>query len=157
MKPTGRIGLLTVIMFLTLTGCGVERVMTIESDPPGALVYLNDAEVGRTPLQRDFTWYGKYDVVLRKDGYEPLQAKTDVNAPWWQWVPFDFFADLWPGRLTDRQHLRYSLTPASTRPANANDLIERGRELQSELQYGEERVITKRTTRPSTTKSKKAP
>src|SRR5436190_9742910 len=93
---------LTLIMLVTAGGCGVEREMTIESDPPGALVYLNDTEVGRTPLKKDFTWYGKYDVVLRKDGYEPLQAKTDVNAPWWQWVPFDFFAELSPVRLTDR-------------------------------------------------------
>ena len=28
--------------------------MTIHSNPEGALVYLNDQELGRTPLTRDF-------------------------------------------------------------------------------------------------------
>jgi len=148
---------LTYITLLTVAGCGVERVMTIDSDPPGALVYLNDTEVGRTPLKRDFTWYGKYDVILRKEGYQPLQAKTDVNAPWWQWVPFDFFAELSPVRLTDRQHLHYALTPASTQPADANALIDRARNLQTELQFGEERVITKRIPKPSTSTTTTAP
>src|SRR5437764_10189512 len=124
MNPRVRFAALTLITLLPLAGCGVERVMTIDSNPPGALVYLNDTEVGRTPLKRDFTWYGKYDVVLRKEGYQPLQAKTDVTAPWWQWVPFDFVAELSPIRLTDRQHLSYALTPASTQPANPADLID---------------------------------
>ncbi|MGZ3388170.1 MAG: PEGA domain-containing protein, partial [Isosphaeraceae bacterium] len=45
-------------------GC-VEQTMTIQSDPPGALVYMNDQELGRTPLTKDFTWYGDYDVQVR--------------------------------------------------------------------------------------------
>src|SRR5258706_9997592 len=54
-----------------VAGC-VERTMTIKSDPPGALVYLNDREIGRTPVTRDFTWYGDYQVEIRKDGYESV-------------------------------------------------------------------------------------
>ena len=39
----------------------------VQSDPPGALVYLNGEEVGRTPLAHDFLWYGNYDVELRSE------------------------------------------------------------------------------------------
>lgn len=47
-------------------GC-VERTITITSEPSGALVHLNDEEVGRTPLTVPFTFYGVYDVRLEMD------------------------------------------------------------------------------------------
>ncbi len=50
-----------------LTGC-VERTITVTSDPSGALVYLNDTEIGRTPVTVPFTFYGTYDVRLEHDG-----------------------------------------------------------------------------------------
>src|SRR5262245_38992736 len=65
----GRIGL--ILSAVLLAGC-VRRTMTIESDPPGALVYMNNQEVGRTPVTREFIWYGFYDVQLRRDGYKTL-------------------------------------------------------------------------------------
>ena len=63
-------------------GCA-RRQVTVTSNPSGALVYLNDREVGRTPFTTDLVWYGTYDVVLRKEGYETLHKRTRVNAPWW--------------------------------------------------------------------------
>ena len=55
-------------------GCGVERTLQIESNPPGALVHLNGEEVGRTPMRKAFVWYGTYDVQLRKDGDLPAMG-----------------------------------------------------------------------------------
>src|SRR5688572_32912678 len=91
-------------------GC-VRRSLTVTSDPPGALVHLNGQEFGRTPVTRDFTWYGTYDVDLRKEGYQTRQTRGKVIAPWWQWVPFDLAAELFP--LTDRRQLHYALEPVS--------------------------------------------
>src|SRR5688500_18580755 len=54
-------------------GC-VVREMVIDSEPRGALVYLNDQEIGRTPLTKEFTWYGTYDAVVRLEGYETLKT-----------------------------------------------------------------------------------
>jgi hypothetical protein len=119
-----------------LGGC-VERMMTLESNPPGALVYVNDQEIGRTPLTREFTWYGNYDVQLRKEGYETANTHTWVVAPWWQWPPFDFFAELVPLRLRDDQHFTYSLRPASTQPVDANAIMARGRNLKTRLESSE--------------------
>src|SRR5688500_8387276 len=81
------------IMLLTLPlfaapGC-VQRTLQVESDPPGALVYLNGEEAGRTPMRKNFVWYGTYDVQLRKEGYHTLSRETKVWAPWWQWPPID--------------------------------------------------------------------
>src|SRR5262249_52403490 len=83
-----------------LAGC-VQRTMTIKSDPPGALVSHKDQEGGRTPLKRDFTWYGDSDVQIRKEGYEPRKTPQPVIARWYEWVPFDLFAQMLPMRATD--------------------------------------------------------
>src|SRR5262245_4912187 len=96
---------LLIVSMCLLAGCGVKRTLTVNSNPPGALVYLNGTEIGRTPVTREFTWYGTYGVELRKDGYDTLKTHGDVIAPWWQWVPFDFFAELLPFRPHDKRHL----------------------------------------------------
>ena len=61
-------GGLIAVALLFCGGCGVERTLQIESDPPGALVTLNGNEVGRTPTRKEFVWYGTYDVQLRRRG-----------------------------------------------------------------------------------------
>ena len=113
-------------------GC-VERTMRVETNPPGALVYMNYQEVGRTPLERNFTWYGTYDVQVRNEGYETLKTRTKVIAPWWQWPPFDLFAEFIPG-LRDERTIRYTLKPATTRPVDAQGMLTRAEELQGKLE-----------------------
>jgi hypothetical protein len=62
-----RFALLTTALGSTgLLGC-VERTISITSEPEGALVYLNDEEVGRTPVSVPFTFYGVYDVRLEHE------------------------------------------------------------------------------------------
>lgn len=106
--------------------------MTVTSDPPGALVTMNDQEVGRTPFTRDFDWYGRYEVTVREDGYQSLKTHTSVYAPFWQWVPIDLVAELFP--LTDRHELHYSLKPATTQPAESGAVLARAEQLQRKLE-----------------------
>jgi hypothetical protein len=82
-------------------GC-VERTISISSEPPGALVWLNDREVGRTPLQVGFTYYGTYDLRLEREGYDTLLTSAVAAAPWWETVGVDLFAELTPARLRSR-------------------------------------------------------
>jgi hypothetical protein len=128
--------LLGGLMALLAGGC-VQQKLTVDSTPPGALVYLNGQEVGRTPMTRQFTWYGDYDVELRKEGYQTLKTHAPIIAPWWNWVPFDLFANLLP--LTDHQHIAFTLHPASTQPANPAALIDRAKQLETELQASQEK------------------
>lgn len=123
---------LPLLLLPLLVGGCVEQVLTVKSTPPGALVYLNGTEVGRTPMTRDFTWYGDYDVELRKEGYQTLKTHAQLTAPWWNWVPLDLFANLLP--LTDHQHIAFTLKPASTQPADPQAMLQRAAKLQAQLE-----------------------
>jgi hypothetical protein len=126
----GRIGLVCALMLLCC-GC-VQRTMKLTSDPPGALIYLNGVEVGRTPVERDFTWYGTYDVEVRKDGYETLKTRSKVIAPWWQWVPIDLFAEALP--LRDRRWLSYTMTPISQAAVDPQQMLNRAEAMRPQLE-----------------------
>lgn len=137
---------LIAIALLALAGLGtgcVRRSLTVMSEPAGALVYLNGVEVGRTPVERDFTWYGTYEVEMRKEGYETLKTTGKVIAPWWQWVPIDFFAEALP--LHDKQTLRYSLSPTSDVAVDPEELLKRAEAMQPRLESS--------ATKPATTRS----
>ncbi len=110
---------------MSLPGC-VRRTITINSSPDGALVWLNDREVGRTPVTVDFVHYGTYDVVLVKDGYEPLVTIGNAKTPLWDTPPLDLGAELLPARLRSRIVWDYDLTPSE---ADSAAVIERGRAL----------------------------
>ncbi len=123
----------SVFVGMLLAGGCVQRTMHVQSDPPGALVFMNGQEIGRTPLARDFTWYGTYDVQVRKEGYQTLSTKTRLVAPIWQWPPLDLLAELWPGRLKDQRYLSYTLEPASTQPADPGAIVARAESLRGKL------------------------
>jgi hypothetical protein len=93
-------------------GC-VERTVSINSEPQGATVFLNDQEVGRTPVKVPFTWYGDYDIIIRKQGYETIKGHCSLNAPWYQYPFIDLFAEcLIPMTLRDEHELdTFVMTP----------------------------------------------
>lgn len=128
-----------IFVALAATGCvGVRRELTVESDPPGALVYLNGDEVGRTPVTKEFTYYGTVDLQLRKDGYQTLSARPRVWAPLWQIPPIDLIAEAFP--LTDRHKVSYKLTPEPIGQGDVIDkpaLIERAVQLSGKLESGQ--------------------
>ncbi len=119
---------------LCVTGC-VERSMKISSDPEGARVFVNDEEVGLTPVKLSFLWYGDYDIVLRKEGYETLKTNHRVRAPWYQWPPFDLIAEtLVPGTIRDEHELPlYELTPLE-RP-DVSGVVQRAEELRDQTVF----------------------
>jgi len=143
--------LLTSASLLLFPGC-VEQTLSIDSNPPGALVYLNDQEVGRTPLERDFKWYGDYDIQIRQEGYQTLQTHQMLAAPAWNWVPFDLVAYLLPFNLKDHKALHYTLQPVDPSKDQSAPLVGRAESLKGELESSPfTRVPTPRaTTQPAT-------
>lgn len=112
-----------------LPGC-VQRRMTIRSNPPGALVYIDDNEIGTTPISTDFVYYGTRKIRLVKDGYETLTVLQPVRAPWYQIPPLDFFSEnLVPGEIRDRRTLTYQLHPQMVTPPD--QLLERAEGLRT--------------------------
>jgi hypothetical protein len=110
-----------------LSGC-VQRRMTIRSNPPGALVYVDDNEIGPTPVSASFTYYGKRKIRLVKDGYETLTVMQEIPTPWYEYVPLDFISEnLVPGKIRDQRVLDYQLRPQMVVPTD--QLLSRAEEL----------------------------
>ncbi len=121
------------LAFLLLGGC-LERTVKVTSEPPGAVVWVNNVEVGRTPVETGFTFYGKYDVRLRREGYEPVAVVQDVNAPFYEYPPVDLLAEAIPVTIRTRREWHYELSPLVPVEGQAEtDLIARARELEQSL------------------------
>ena len=103
-------GLLVVILtaIIILSGC-VERRLTINTSPQGALVVLNDEEIGESPATVSFNWYGDYNVRISKEGFETLKTHRKLQGPWYDKFPFDFFAQILnPKKIQDSYCLLYT-------------------------------------------------
>jgi len=125
--------MLAGVMVCALAGCygHVQRTITVESEPPGAVVWLNDNEIGRTPTTVPFTWYGTYSVRLEKEGHEPLITTAKVRAPVYQWILIDLpFETIIPGTRHDDHFFRYTLKPA--KPADPDAIRQRAEQMRSE-------------------------
>ncbi len=113
----------------TAGGC-VEREWTITSEPTGALVYVSDKEVGRTPVTIDFTFYGEYEVVLRKEGYEMLRTSVQISPPPYEWIGADFFSEIAPWTYHDRRETLHVLR--KYKPPTDAELQQRAQELREQ-------------------------
>jgi hypothetical protein len=128
---------LTLVLFsaavgMFLTGC-VERRLTINTEPRGALVVLNDQQIGVSPVTVTFNWYGDYWVRISKDGYETLDTHRRLKAPWYDWPPFDFLVQIAePTRVVDSYEWTFELTPKQY--PTRDELIERAHTLRSQIE-----------------------
>ncbi len=125
----------TAILFMLLTSGCVHRRVTINSNPPGALVRIDGKDVGYTPASFDYTWYGTREVQLIKDGYETKTQLVNIKAPWYQRFPLDFVSDNFLGTHV-RDHRRFDISMSPKQPDVSQDVIERGRSLRSQAVHG---------------------
>jgi hypothetical protein len=114
-----------------LAGC-VERNLTINTKPEGALVILNDEEIGLSPVTVGFEWYGDYNIAVRKEGFETLKTHRKLKAPWYDGFPFDLFAQILPGRTVDSYEWGFELEPS--RKISRDQLLQNAEQLKSQLQ-----------------------
>jgi len=116
-----------VLCVACLSGC-VRRRMTIRTNPPGAVVYVDDYQIGTTPVATNFVHYGTRKIRIVKDGYETLTVEQPIPAPWYQVPPIDFVAEtMVPKEIRDHRTLNYQLVPQRVVPpdelrARAEDL-----------------------------------
>ena len=112
MPPVARtFGVIASLFGLAAGGC-VERRMIVRTNPPGALVYIDDHEVGLSPVAVSPIYYGSRKIRLVKDGCETLTLIQSVSAPWYEIPPLDFFAEnLVPGTIRDVRTYDYQLWP----------------------------------------------
>ncbi|MBL7141040.1 MAG: PEGA domain-containing protein [Planctomycetes bacterium] len=127
----------SLLAAVALAGCygQVQRTIAIDSEPEGARCWLNDNEVGRTPVTVPFTWYGTYRVRLEHPGYEPLVTEAKVRAPAFQWIPLDLaYETVVPGVHYDTHAFRYMMQEA--KPVDADGLRERAEALRRDATMG---------------------
>jgi len=80
-------------VFLFFAGGCIERTVSINTEPPAASVFLNDQEVGKSPVRVPFTWYGDYDIVIRKPGHKTIHTNHRIRTPWYQYPLIDIVAE----------------------------------------------------------------
>ncbi|MHC4912633.1 MAG: PEGA domain-containing protein [Planctomycetota bacterium] len=120
-----------LVVGLSVSGC-VERWLTINTVPEGALVTLNDEEIGESPVTVSFEWYGDYNVRISKEGYETLKTHRELEGPWYDGFPFDFFTGILnPNRIIDSYEWTFELAPKEY-PAR-EELIQNAQELKEQV------------------------
>ena len=119
--------LLVVLACAGESGC-VQRRLTIRSNPPGALVYVDDYQLGTTPVSTDFVYYGTRKIRLVKSGHETLTVLQPIPTPWYEYPGLDFISEnLIPGEIRDERVVDYQLQPQMVVPSP--QLLERGENL----------------------------
>ncbi len=118
---------------LLTAGC-VERRLTILTEPKGALVSLNDEEIGESPVTVPFQWYGDYNIRIAKEGYQTLSTHKELKGPWYDKFPFDFFAQIVnPNRAIDQYEWTFELE--RKKYPSRETLIEQSQELKNQLDW----------------------
>lgn len=124
---------LLLVALPVLSGC-LERTVSVTSEPPGAIVWLNNAEVGRTPVTTGFLFYGDYDLQVRKDGYEALTTHHDLSSPIYEQPPLDLVATALPVRIHTTRDIKVELQPLpDDTPEAQRALIDRASDMRRQV------------------------
>ena len=130
-----RLLLLAVLLSLCVGGGCVRRRMTIRSQPPGAQVFIDDQEIGVTPVSTSYTYYGTRKIQLIKDGFETLTVQQNFHPSWYSVPPLDFFSEnLYSGELRDERVLDFQLIPQRIVPID--ELLDRASTLRVNSRQG---------------------
>ena len=123
---------MSLLVLMVFAGC-VERELTINTRPQGAIVALNDEEIGESPVTVNFNWYGDYCIKISKEGYETVNTHRELKGPWYDHFPFDFFAQIVnPNRIIDSYEWTFELSPG--KQISRDELIQNANELKNQLQ-----------------------
>jgi hypothetical protein len=94
------------------TGC-VERRFRVETNPPGAYVTVNNKPIGPSPVDVPFIYYGYYDILIQKEGFQTKHIREHVRAPLYAYPPLDLVAENFvPLEIQDFRVFVYELDPA---------------------------------------------
>ena len=126
--------LLLVLCILAVAGC-VRRRLFINSNPVGAVVYVDNEQIGTTPCAVDFTYYGTREIRLVKPGFETLKVNQPIPTPWYEYTPIDFISEnLLPYEVRDNRSVSFNMMPEIIIPSQ--ELIDRGNQLRQETLQG---------------------
>jgi len=126
-----RTPLLLLLALAASTGC-VRRRLTVRSNPPGALVHVDNQRIGVTPCAVDYVYYGTREIRLSLPGYETLTVNQPLPAPWYELPGVDFISEnLVPARIEDARTVSFNLQRTRLEPPE--QVIARGEELRGQV------------------------
>lgn len=124
-------GLLLILLVLAASGC-VRRRLTVRSNPAGAIVHVDNQQIGTTPCSVDYVYYGTREIRLVLPGYETLTVNQPLPAPWYQVPGIDFVSEnLVPRRIEDARTVSFNLQPQ--RLMAPEEVIARGEQLRRQV------------------------
>ena len=131
---TRLIAFAVLLGLLASPGC-VRRRLMVRSNPPGAMVYVDNQLIGTTPCATSFVYYGTREIRLVKAGYETYTVNQPIPAPWYQIPPLDFVSEnlTWK-KIQDFRTVTYDLQPQTIVPTE--QLIGRAEELRRSTLQG---------------------
>ncbi len=111
-----------LLLCLVASACAGHRELVIESNPPGARVFMDREDLGRTPVRTAFEYGGVRDfLLLHEEGdtkYAPVRVRQDTSEFFLDQFPFDLLARLTP--FETEQEVRISV---DLEPSNLVDLV----------------------------------
>ncbi|MEK6248275.1 MAG: PEGA domain-containing protein [Planctomycetales bacterium] len=116
------------ILLVAASGC-VQRRLTIQSNPPGALVRIDGEEIGATPVSTSFVYYGTRKIELIKPGYETMTVLQPVPSPLGLLPIVDVVGEH-VGKTRDDRLFTYNLQPSKIVPTS--ELLQRAGQLRSD-------------------------
>lgn len=80
--------LLLLFTLSIITSCatiisGSRQVVEIKSEPTSARVYINEVEIGNTPIKENLKRNQEYSLILKLDGYETYETKLEKKFNGW--------------------------------------------------------------------------
>jgi PEGA domain-containing protein len=110
------------------TGC-VRRRLFVQSNPPGAMLFVDNQQIGTTPCSVDFSYYGTREIRLVKPGFETLTVNQPIPTPWYEVPPIDFVSEnIVPSRVA------FNMQPQVIVPTD--QLLDRANQLRQETLQG---------------------
>lgn len=77
-----------LVFILVFSSCatiisGSRQMVEINSEPSTAKVYINEVEIGSTPIQKNLKRNQEYSIILKLDGYETYETKLEKKFNAW--------------------------------------------------------------------------
>lgn len=116
------------------SGC-VRRRLAVRTNPPGAVVSVDNQVIGTSPAASSFTYYGTREIRIEKDGYRTETIRRRISPPWYQLPGLDFITEtLVPWEIRDERIIDVELVPQTLEPTE--EVLMRADQLRSQSRSG---------------------
>lgn len=125
---------LGLCVLFAASGC-VRRRLAVRTNPPGAVVSVDNQVIGTSPAASSFTYYGTREITIEKEGYRTEKIRRRINPPWYQYPGLDFITEtLVPWEIRDERIIDVELVPQTLEPTE--DVLMRADELRGQSRSG---------------------